>query len=76
MMMMDDPKIEDAEAEPIYNNHLCRCLYKNLEWTNLDIRNWRRCIPKNLLHGCDCNSVDWTCFDFHFVVKVGFGLRI
>ena len=31
MMMMDDPKIEDAETEPIYKHHLCRCVYNTVD---------------------------------------------
>ena len=27
------------------------------------------------LYGYVCDSVEWTCFDVRFVVKVGFGLR-
>ena len=35
--MIDDLKILDAESEPLYKNHLCRCVYNRLEWTYVDV---------------------------------------
>ena len=34
--MVDDPKIEVAEPETIYNKHLCSCVYNSLEGIDFD----------------------------------------